>query len=474
MQLSRGLAGSTPLDRVAQTGKLEYTLDNSPANSGGKLGYYSPDNANLRSGWAAGIGVRLKLTYGGNTYTKFLGKIASILPTPGVWLDPTAAVTAVDSLDELATRQTNLIPVQANQRGDELLATLLANLGISPVTDFSVGDDVYELAFHSEHDEISSGLNVCQKIAQSGYDDIYVLGDGTLVYRSRHDRLRATDLAASFSDTMTGLTVMHSADRIYNDVKTSTPKYAVDALPVILYSLPGELRLAPNQVYEFTVRYTDPLSNGGRVSALDLVTPAAETDYCMSGVSGSGGSEQNGNLEVSVVFGANSAQVTLTNHYGGFGFVNRFNLRGRGLYEYDTTVLEQVDTTSRDQYGRLPLTYDMPYQNSANVGMDFNNHLLKIGKDPHTDIDGLEFVANASAALMAAMIACDVGSRIAVAETVTGISREFYVGGYHLAIGPGGLITCQLAPLAPVDTTQYWRMGVPGSSEMGTTTRWAY
>jgi hypothetical protein len=80
-----GIRGITATDRVASTGMMEFTLNNGPTNSARRVGYYAPDNANVRSGFNYGIRVRLALTYTatGTTY-RFLGTIDQIKPTPGV------------------------------------------------------------------------------------------------------------------------------------------------------------------------------------------------------------------------------------------------------------------------------------------------------------------------------------------------------------------------------------------------------
>ncbi len=61
IRLHYGIAGTGPSDRVASTGTLSFTLDNSEKNSALKRGYYSPNHANKRGGFALGIGVRLTL-----------------------------------------------------------------------------------------------------------------------------------------------------------------------------------------------------------------------------------------------------------------------------------------------------------------------------------------------------------------------------------------------------------------------------
>ena len=55
---NRGIMSNAPLARVANTGKMTLYLDNSANNSASQLGYYSPGNANVRSGFSKGIRYR--------------------------------------------------------------------------------------------------------------------------------------------------------------------------------------------------------------------------------------------------------------------------------------------------------------------------------------------------------------------------------------------------------------------------------
>ena len=59
-----GIDGQGPTDCVASTGTMSFVLNNSPKNSGGVQGWYSPVHASKRTGWTFGIPIRLVLTSG--------------------------------------------------------------------------------------------------------------------------------------------------------------------------------------------------------------------------------------------------------------------------------------------------------------------------------------------------------------------------------------------------------------------------
>jgi len=52
-----GISGNQINNRVAGTGQLTFTLDNSEGNNYSLTGAYSPNNANCVSGWKKGIPV---------------------------------------------------------------------------------------------------------------------------------------------------------------------------------------------------------------------------------------------------------------------------------------------------------------------------------------------------------------------------------------------------------------------------------
>lgn len=70
-----GIQGSSIMDRVGGVGTLTFSLRNSAASSGGLVGYYTPEGVNRRTGWGAGVRVRLYFEYEGFRRYRFYGKI---------------------------------------------------------------------------------------------------------------------------------------------------------------------------------------------------------------------------------------------------------------------------------------------------------------------------------------------------------------------------------------------------------------
>ena len=99
VKLAYGILGVTATDRVASTGTLTFTLNNSATNSAHLVGYYSPDHVNCRPGFNYGIRIRLAITYRPlGTFYRFLGTLDSIRPAQVCAVGISACVRALIGL----------------------------------------------------------------------------------------------------------------------------------------------------------------------------------------------------------------------------------------------------------------------------------------------------------------------------------------------------------------------------------------
>ena len=105
--------GRTQENQVNQPGTLTLTLDNMSGN-------YDPNNTSSPYTWdgysiiMAGMGVRVRLTYGGTDYIIFRGYLETAIPSPT--LDPTVTLTFTDALAWLARH--SLTAISSAYSGD--------------------------------------------------------------------------------------------------------------------------------------------------------------------------------------------------------------------------------------------------------------------------------------------------------------------------------------------------------------------
>lgn len=455
-----GITGSGPQDRVASTGTMIFALDNSNSNSAGLMGYYSPNNANNRSGFELGIGVRLAITYNGITYYKWRGFLTSIEPTGGAYRDRLTHCVAVDWMDDAASALLNQVAIQVNKRSDEVFSAVYASLARpAPSATISIGASTFAYALDNIQDESTSVLSAFQTIAASEVGYIYLKGDTTaganLVFENRTDRQGAVS-SATISNNMIDMTANRSVKEVLNKINVTTYPREVDvAATSILYSLSNtNTTLTAGSTMTIDAAYTNPNEKSSRVGGTEMVNPVAVTDYTANTLASGLGVDLTADFTVTAVFGANSARLTIVNTGLQNGFITLLQLRGKGIYTYDPTISTSQDTASQALYGINTLSYDMPYEDTLTVGQSAAEYFKLVYKDPLTYLRDITIDANMSSAFMVYALGREISDRITVVESVTGLSADYFINGVSMNISANNQIstTWTLAPYAGA----YW------------------
>lgn len=431
-----GIQGNTPRDRVATTGTLSFELRNGPGNSAGTLGYYSPDHASKLTGWGVGIGVRLAIVYGGTTYYKWRGTVEDIVPVPGQYRETRVLVTCVDWMDDAAKAMIRNIPTQTDQRTDELLTILVEGTGTlgewggvsrqPGATSFSTGKETLEYAFDGAEDETTPVLTEIQKVASSEFGRVFVKGDttqgGTLTFENRTDRgEKSTNSVALDDDDLREMIARGSRDDALNDITVQVHPRRIDAAATsVLFNLEYVPKIVPGEELEINVIYRDPDQRAVRVGGTAMVEPAPSTDYTFNTEADGSGSDRTAYVSVDVAV----RTVTIKNFGKDTGHLTKFQIRGKGIYAYETVSSEARDGLSQYRYGLKTFFLDMAYQSSPTIARSASSYLLHQNKNPYTRIDSVAFTANASSALMTQALAREVGDRIGITETLTGATAS--------------------------------------------------
>jgi hypothetical protein len=459
---SGGIRGSGPTDRIAIPGQMSFDLKNGQNASGG-LGYYSPNHASKRAGWAVGVMVRISITSGTIDPRYWVYRIREITPVAGLYGERRVEVTAKDYMQEFSDRKVSGLAVQTDQRGDQLLTTLVATMPFAPTTtSYGTGAFYFPYAFHDEKDEETAVLTVLQKISQSEMSYIYVDGSATggekLIYEPHTTRQGIVSPSATFSDTMSDLQVTHSRESVYNKVRAVVYPVEVDSDISVLGSITEEFSLEPGEVRTIHIRYVHEVSTR-RISGIGIVTLEADTDYKMSSLSGNGGNNFNANLTTTPVTGGNTLEVTVENTAAVKGYVNHLQVRGYKVTLFDKLESVASDATSISTYGERAITYNMPYQNSTVFGESLANEILRRYKDPVTDVSGMDFFANRSTTFMSYALTLGIGSRVTIAETVTGINSDYFINGFDYELKKGGVLQVNWILERSFNTTRYFTVG---------------
>jgi len=473
----RGIWGNGPFDRIAGTGELTFILNNSANNSGGKLGYYSPEHANARSGFEIGLPIRVKCVYDLTTYYKFYGLMSSSKPDVGQYKNRYVNVTVLDYMNIMANYKLQQLQVQTNKRPDEVLTTVIAALPIAPLdTNYDADPDIYTRALHTERDESTTARTVAQKLAVSSYSHIFPIGDSTggetLRYQDRHSRITDTTIALTLTNTMVNMSVERNVSKIYNTIKTTTFPVEINA-DATLYTSQREITVQPGLTTIFTANYTDENGAGRRLTGSEnWVTLVGNTHYRASASEDGSENDLTDDCSVNMDWGSNSAVVEITNNAAVVMYVNLFFLAGDALLLYDPVIYETTDSASQLLHGDRVLDYQMPYHDNYNTGVDFGNHLLARHKDPIDEVVEVEYIGNTSDIFMTAAMEVEIGERIKLVEMVTGMSREYFINGIEQTKKKDILRIRYAVERASSDPA--WRLGEVGYGELGDNTYLAF
>lgn len=487
IKLRYGINGNKPRDRVASSGTLDFSLNNSVTNSAGLAGYYSPNHVSKRTNFKLGNRVRLAVTTGGATFYKFVGRLDVIAPTAGLYGDQVVGCQAVDWMDEAARAKVTGLAVQFNKRSDELFSTLVAAMASPPnaIEIVQPGNDTYELAFDTAEDEKVSVMTEFQKIATSELGQIYVKGDtvqgGTLVFEGRGKRGTARTNVARFTDVsgLVALQIGQSRADIINKFQVINHPKIVDAAPTtILYDLEARVPVGANSTLSLLGPYRDPSLKASRVGGTNMQAPVATTDYTMNTLADGTGSDLTASFSVVANYGGSGVRYTITNNGSVSGYITKLQARGKGVYSYQTVVLEGHDEDSQVNYGENADSLDQPYQSNPAVGWEIAIYLAQLYRDPSTQVQRAEiFAAATEESVIRTLMAREVSDRIGLSETLSGLTDdgpgETQIGYFinQIEIEIDALNNFRVAYLvAPSDKTAYWLLEVPGAGELDTNT----
>jgi len=491
IRVNRGIQGITFRDRVASSGDLDFQLDNSATNSQALLGLYSPNNANALDGWRIGVNVRLSMVFQEVRQFLFYGTIDSITPTSGKFGSRKVLVSCVDWMDEAARVKVKGLTVLQNVRSDEVFSALLANMENQPPQGsvVQVGGDEYPFALDNAFSEEVSVMTEFTKLIQSEQGFIWVRRDGVLIFESRHKRpnIFTTDISLTDQE-ISGVGAGRGRDSVINRAEVQAHPRRVDAAATsILFQLASVPEILRSTSLTVEALYRDPDARATRVGGIEMVVPVATTDYAFFENADGTGTDYTAQISIVVTFSANSAVVVVTNNGPFDGFLTKLNLRGKGIYAYETALATADSQPSKTRYGETTFALDMPYQDDLNVSRDAAEFIVNQAKDILTQVDSVTFWGNRSIQLMNAALQRDVSDKINLIETVIGAApffpigeteqqitaTNFFINGINLTIGERGVIRCTWT-LAPGDPFNYWILERTGFTELGITTRLGY
>lgn len=448
---NRGIKSNRPEDHVADTGLLNFALDNSATNSGATQGWYSPSHPSCRAGFTFGIKVRVVGVWDGVDYPLWRGKLRAILPEPGQYGTKRTLCTAHDTMGDLYEADLISIAPQANKTEVQLLQAIVATLpseAAPPATSYDVALDTYQYAF----DDIGGGgikaLTAGSNVVLSAQGWWYAKADGTLKYENRHTITTKTS-SFTFDNTMHGLVVPSDLSNVFNRIRVTVHPRTIDAAATtVLFSQPGAIELGPGQTLDVWGDYADPANSLKLIGGTAQVTPiVSTTDYVANSAADGSGSNQTANLSVVTSAFASTVKFELTNTSGATIYVTKLQIRGKGVYDNAPITVEKFVARP---YGDRPLRLDLRYQHNTTIAKDLADYHYALYGNLAGSVSAITFMATADDTLLGQALEREIGDVITLSEEMTGlVNARVVIRGIEWSVAPGpvAMVTWYLSPM---------------------------
>jgi hypothetical protein len=469
-----GIPGSTPSDRVATTGTLTFPLDNSSRRSG--RGAYTPGHVGVRRGWKIGIPIRFSIVFEGVRYVEFHGRLAEVRPLPGIHQAQYAECMVTDWMDVAAATPVLAPPIQIDQRSDRVLAAVLAQAqGRTPLSiDLHVGKATFPYALDKGDSEHEMLLTEIGRVVESEGGYLYIRGDtargGVLRFESQGERDQAPVLVR-IGNTMQGLDVSYSLERLVNIVRLSYTPRRVDTTVRPLYQLTTHTEAEPIESGEtrvFEGGYVDPANEAESIGGIEMVPLVPDVDYGMNTRADGTGTNLTASLQIFYTLGGNSFRVELTNKSGQDAFLYvtpsvSLQVRGKAVYTYNETTIEKRDPASVRERGPRTLAITLPYDSAPSRIEAYAEYLLALYRQEVPMPSSVTINGNVNATQMRYCLQLQPGDKLALAEPMTGLTLlpTFIVCEKRLSYQAPAFVTVTLtlARARPVQTLTPARVG---------------
>lgn len=498
--IKRGV--SKTFDTMARDTTIEVVLDNSDKR-------FSPDATGGLTGLKPGALVKVDMTYGGTTATLGLGRIArdGISIQQGTKLNREATLKTFGYLRMLQEERTVILPLMTNVRTDAVISAIIDAIGLYPLSSggWKLGTAGYtELDYTTvlaadagSYASLQTGDNLMAYVgdvwgeetsayamirdlmaAESGL--LFEARDGVLTMLNRSYFL--TDVANAVDATLTGSNLVARKKQDYrygqdvvNDVTvTGYPRVVGAARSTVarLYAAAGTGHIIPaGATRTFTLNYQQ--ADGIGIGAYSVLCDPT-TDYTLAYWNSVTQLIEAGSPSVGLTIteGAGVVQLAFNNPetrnaivMAGATDANNITVRGYAVQAFDGVTASAQDLSSIGATGRQSTRFDLKLLTSATAPQDMANFELYNRSALRGGFAAMTLLAQASATHAAWVRDLTIGSRIALSETQTGTSREYFIVGEEHNIINAGYEHYATYTLRPVHE-DYWILGVTGFSEL--------
>ncbi len=445
-------------------------------------GRFSPEHENALSGFTLGRVVRVRVSAAGSLVELFRGAITKIDPRAGGKGARRCTVTCEGWLSRMRQQPFEL-PLQTSQRADQIAAAIIEAVGAYPpgygsedaYTHFETGVETFPY-FADNLDDNARVYDALRVLAASeATGRFFQERDGRLRFWDRRYLMKRHAVQATFEDTMAEMDYAYGAE-IRNQVvvKYHPRQYEGDGPYVLSRHDEGIKFRNAQEEKEIYLRYSD--ESDITVSTSNPITPERRVDFWGNNKEdGSGDLDFSGALSVSAEHFGTYSKWTVGN--GGLSFCLAAGATQRGADRITDRGRQEVrrsDDESIASYGLHPHTIDTQAQPSHNVARALAYWTVGKFSQPRGEIKRLTIRPLRDAALRAQAVERQIGDRIRLKETQTGVDADYFIVGERWRVGEGAKEVEVSWVVEPAAVHQCLLLGVTGFCEMGSNSRMGY
>jgi hypothetical protein len=467
LKLAWRIGFAQPYSSVAPPAEARITLDN-------HLGIFSPERVPTEQY----LGKTLRIRGGdtSNMRTLFTGMIRQLEPQAGAYGEQIAVMT-VSTLDADLPVLRAALPALVSTRADTLIAELfralplrrpaLHTLWMVGVTSYTELGGTTTLAGDSVNLSLETGISTfayaafdldqpaddaLRRIVEAERGRFFADRLGRMAFHNRHHVLFGGTPAASLDDNMAALRYDYAGG--VNQVRVMAIPRSVGAAGTALWTLNSPQRLPPG-VHRLTAPYRD---NAGKPIGAVAVSSLAFSANTLANGSGAA-------VAVTATItriGAGSAELEFRNDTTQVAYLQAgAALYGTPLYGGDPLIVEKSDQVSVSLNGVRPLGLTLPLVNTVEDADQIARFELRRRPNPLGDALTLTVDARDQPppVVFTAPLDCTLFDRIAVHETQTGHSADYWIIGEAHEVDMGGARHFVTWTLERADPNRYWLIG---------------
>lgn len=352
-----------------RVGTATLTLDNSTRR-------YDPYNTSspLYPYVLPGRYIRIRALYNGVIYDVFHGKTRNIMSIDND-KEQLVKIEIEDGLRLLQSSDTS-VAIQQSIDIDDAIQRILTDISWPTIWGTYLEDASDVLSYWWAEDKAATEI---RKLSDAELGNFFVAANGNATFYSRHHTQVAV-LTLSSSDFLKSIDVPQPLEVIRNTVKIYAHPRVLRSTSA-LWTLQDKPLIAANGG-TLTVWATYAYGNNP-VPAINVVSPAATTDYTMNTADDGLGTNLTSSFSVSFTDFGKTGKIIITNNHATLaGYVTLLKVRGDAIDAPDPSLLIQEDTTSQTKYGKALLSLDNDWFQNTSLANDFTRWLISYMPNP--------------------------------------------------------------------------------------------